>query len=389
MRFSQEQTQVREGELQGKMIRLERLHEAEPLFVALVIDRSEYAAGHPFPDETSAGPSVLDHVKEATGELFDLIRAGNDSVMLVAYSGEVDLITDMNREVGVFSLIINDLEARGGAAFFNAIQAAMEGLSVHKGMKHVIAFSHGPDTHSRQTSASQVAAYAQAQGVHLHVLSTIETDHNALKTLTHDTGGSFRVIRSAREMSGYLRALFRSMREQYELAYLSPTPAREAEVHPLRIDVWQESQLVAKLQAAYRPGTMGVIAAGDLGGGRNLLFWGGIALALVLGAGGIYALFMYVRDRIEAAPVIPVILELTYDTKRDLLRVRYNVPNRSKPAKFTIYSESGAPVKDAVFAGRKTRAFIDISDIPDGHYVCDISNSGIVSETRKMTWHNP
>ncbi len=381
---------VREGEQKGEIIRLTRLNEERPLFVAVVIDRSEYAAGNPFPAETSTGLPVLDHVKEATGELFNLIRSGSDSVMVVAYSGEVDMITDINREVGVFAIIVNELEARGGAAFFDAVQAAMEGLSVHKGMKHVIAFSHGPDTHSRQTSPSQLSAYAQAQGIHLHVLSTTETGLSTLETLASDTGGSLRVIRSSEEMPDYLTALFRSMRQQYELTFRSPTPDSEAEIHPFQLDVWQESQLMAQLSAAYRPGTSGVIAADDAGNrGPNLLFWGGIALALILGAGGIYAFAMYVRDRSEAAPVIPVILELAYDTRRDLLRVRYNVPNRSKPAKFTIYSESGAPVKDAVFAGRKTRAFIDISDIPNGHYVCDISNSGVVSETRKMTWHNP
>jgi hypothetical protein len=386
MRLSQEQMMVREGDLNAGIVRLQRLKEDQPLYIALVIDRSSYAAGNPF----SEGVPVLSQVKASVNELFDLMRAANDSVMLVGYSGEVDMITDLNRDMEVFSLILNDLDARGGAAFFDAIQVAMEALSVHDGMKHVIAISHGPDTHSRQTSASQLSAYAKAQGIAVHVLTTTQSDLNIYQTLGEETGGSCQVIRSGKEMAGYLAALFRSMRDQYALTFRSPDAASVSGLHPFRMDVWQGSQVVMQLQGAYRPGELGIYPySGDDGRGSRFLYWLGGVLALVFGAGGAYAFLMYIRDRAASAPVIPVILELSYDSKRDRLKVKYNVPSRAQPVKFTIYSESGAPVIDAVLSGRKTQALVDISAIPNGQYVCDISNAGVVSETRKMTWHNP
>lgn len=392
MRLSQEQILVREHDLQANIVRLSRLRDGEPLFIALVIDRSAYAAGMPFGEgaNAEAGLPALDEVKAAINDLFALIQSGQDSVMLVGYSGEVDLITDLNHELGVFSLIINDLEAGGGAAFFDAVQVAMEALSVHEGMKHVIAFSHGPDTHSRQTSASQVSAYAQAQGIALHVLTTSESERGPYEALAQETHGSYQVVHSPAEMSGYLTALFRSLREEYELVFRSPDPAGDAVVHPFQMDVWQESAIVAEVRAGYRPGEAGLYSAEEEGTqASDLLMWGGILLGLILVAGGLYALILYFRDRAASAPVIPVILELSYDAKRDRLRIRYNVPVRSQPAKFTLYSETGAPLIDSVLSGRKTRALIDISKVPNGHYVCDISNAGVVSETRKMTWHNP
>jgi hypothetical protein len=388
MRLAQEQIMVREGQIKAGIVSLKQIDEDRPLFIALVIDRSSYASGHPF--GTAADRPVLDEVKVAVNHLFDLVRSGKDSVMLVGYSGEVDLITDFNHELGVFSLIIDELEPGGGAAFLDGVQVAMEALSVHEGIKQVIAITHGPDTHSRQASAEQVAAYAQAQGIVLHVLTTTESERVVYETLGDETGGSCQVVRSGQEMSGYLTALFRSMREQYELTFRSPDAATGAVLRPFLLDVWQESQIVMQAHAAYRPGEAGIYPAAESAGGKwPLAYWIGGALAMVLVSGVLYALAMYYRDRAVAAPVIPVILELSYDMKRDRLKVKYNVPNRSQPVKFTIYSESGAPVVDAVLSGKKTQALVNISAIPNGQYVCDISNAGITSETRKMTWHNP
>ncbi len=384
--LSPDQMIFKEGELAAEISSFSKVSENQPILIALVVDKSEYAAGKPFGASSS---TALEASHTALNALLQSVADLQDSVILVGFSGEVDILTDANHEVEIFEMILAGMEAGGGSAFYDAISAAADALAVHRGPKYIIAISHGQDTHSTITTDALVEQVL-AESVGLHVISTRATEHKPLAYKIEETGGSFQYIETEERLSPYLNSLLTSLHEQYQVSFLAPEPLTPEMDRSFTLDIWQGSEVVAKTGAGYEVGKTGMLPMPDSPIGRpNILLWAGIAFFTLLLIGGIYALTTWWKDRSIPAPVIPVILELSYDTRKDQLKIRYNVPNRAKPAKFTIYSESGAPIKDAVLSGRKTKAYIDITEMPDGQYVCDISNSGVVSETRKMTWHNP
>lgn len=384
--LSPDQMIFREGELAVEIREFKKVADNQPILIALVVDKSEYAAGKPF------GPSngtALEASHAALRTLLQSVSELKDSVILVGFSGEVDILTDANQEVEIFEMILASMEAGGGSAFYDAISAAAEALAVHEGPKYIIAISHGQDTHSTITTDALIDQLL-AQSVGLHVISTRATEHKPLAYKIEEIGGSFKYIETEDRISTYLNSLLMSLHEHYQVSFLAQEPLTPDMDRSFKLDIWQGSEVVAKTGAGYEVGKVGILPMPDSPVGRpDILLWAGALFLVLICIGGIYAIANWWKERSIPAPVIPVILELSYDTRRDQLKIRYNVPNRAKQAKFTIYSESGAPIKDAVLSGRKTRAFINITEMPEGNYVCDISNSGVVSETRKMIWHNP
>ena len=75
---------------------------------------------------------------------------------------------------------------------------------------------------------------------------------------------------------------------------------------------------------------------------------------------------------------------LSFDKKKGKIRANINVPERKKPAKFTLHNPSGTPIKDQVVSGTKRSLVMDVSDLRDGVYLCTLSNAGMTSEAREV-----
>ena len=197
-----------------------------PLTVALGVDRSWSMAGEKLADAKLAAHSFLNLLKPA------------DRSMVIAISGEADLIAPLSMDRASQIRAVKQLDPWSTTALHDAIIAALERLEPEPGRQALVVFSDGTDRYSKATPAD-VLARARRSTALVYPIAFGKTRPALLAELAVLTGGRSFLLKDTRELAPTLATIARELRHQYLLGYTPSKPivAGESEWRSIRVSL--------------------------------------------------------------------------------------------------------------------------------------------------------
>ena len=326
----------------------------------------------------------LSYAKDGVIEFMHSLKFPGDSMILVNYASDVSN-TDLNDNLEVMEMILGSLEPENGRVFYDALQLGIEALLPHNGRKIVVALVAGKDNGS-DTPLETILQSSDILDIPIYIIGVGEVDEDHMQKIAKKTGGSFNYARSAEELEQIFLELSKDLQEVYELKYRSPViDPKINNRRSIRVYFEEGSQDEFSLKNSYR---IPIIDKEGISSNipstpkeRNYLgMIAGVLVCLLLLGGFIW----WKRKTGDAGLIVPAITQMIIHPKRPELKANVNIPLRDRPARFTIYSGSGSPIRDFVFSGGKRKVKVDISGLDDGIYYCVLSNGGLDSEKKEL-----
>jgi Ca-activated chloride channel family protein len=203
-----------------------------PLTVALGVDRSFSMAGEQLQLAKRASQAFLNQLRPA------------DRSMVVAISGEVDVIAPLSTDRASQVRRIASLDSWGTTALHDAIVTTLDRLEPESGRQAIVVFSDGTDRYSRHTAA-EVMERARRSHALIYPIAIARTRSPLLAELAVVTAGRSFLLRDARELEKTLATIAHELRYQYLLGYTPVRPLERGERE------WRSIKVVMK---ASRPG---------------------------------------------------------------------------------------------------------------------------------------
>ncbi|MEL6676022.1 MAG: hypothetical protein AAFR61_27690 [Bacteroidota bacterium] len=355
------------------------------LNLGLVVEHSTQLLG-----EESA--ENLADIQHASGAFLQSLRVNQDSILLVSFGATVDHqteLTDLSYNMPVLEIILNGLQAEEGVAFYDALQQGLEGLVPHGGQKAIVGIISGEDDRS-ETPFRTLAGSAKVLKIPFYLFVISDQTYPKLEDLAHQSGGSLTYLEEGSQLEPYLLALSKHLQNVYEIRYLSSDEPDRAR----KLDIAYQKNPDARLNwtAHYKfsgqgEGTPALAASEESGGNLRLppKSWINIAI-VVLMASLVLGLFLrrLRRQGHVSNQIVPAITEVDEKIRRGKVKIQMNVPQPRHPARVTVTTMNGRPVKDYILSGRKRKAKLDVSDLPDGIYFLTLANKGLNSEPVEM-----
>lgn len=203
-----------------------------PLSVIILIDVSSSVA-YRFGTEQSTIKSFIHTIARST-----------DSVKILAFNDQVQLISRVNNNWKAISRRIKKMKPKGNTAIYDAIVEAADSLrkSDVPSRRMIIVITDGEENHSAYTLDSSIAHALRAECAiyAVNVSPAIEYDDDAkqgqrvLKQLTDATGGRYFRSDPDGDLSRAFGKIRRELRSQYVLAY-KPSDLAAGAFHHIQV----------------------------------------------------------------------------------------------------------------------------------------------------------
>ena len=192
--------------------------------------------------------------------LNNTIHANQDRAMLVSFSEQAQLVSDLIGDTEKLATAIRQLRPGGGTALYDAIFfACRDKLSQdqpkHKFRRAIVIASDGDDNQS-QYSRDQALEMAQKADVVLYAISTniskIESDGDkVLKYYAAETGGKAFFPFKVEDLEQSFENIANELRHQYNIAY-KPEPLKtDGLFHAVELRVKNRKDLVVHVRKGY------------------------------------------------------------------------------------------------------------------------------------------
>ncbi len=183
--------------------------EREPATVMILFDVSGSAAGEPI---EAARDAAIDLVEELVPEGVEM--------GLAPFATDAELITGPTDDLDVLTAALDDLEAGGSTALYDAIVLGAEQLEDVTGQRSLVLFTDGADTSSDATLEEAVAASAGADAPITNVaLLTDDQDPEVLDALAEETEGRLLEVADVGGLSDAFLEVAQSFTNQYVVTY--------------------------------------------------------------------------------------------------------------------------------------------------------------------------
>ena len=181
------------------------------LRVVLALDVSGSMAGEP-----------LDSMKGAATETVETLTSQEVAVGLISFATSVDVVAEPTLDAAALTAAIDELEAAGGTALYDAVLTGVEQLSDGDAVSALIVFADGGDNESEATLGDAITAASAAEvPVTVVAFETPDLDPDTLRPLSADTEGGFFTPAEPVEFSSVLSDVTDDVASQYVLSYSS------------------------------------------------------------------------------------------------------------------------------------------------------------------------
>ena len=195
----------------------------------------------------------------------DLIRASNpqDEAFIVNFSDEAYLDQDFTSNISLLEKGLSHIDSKGGTALYDAVIAAADHLAKHaKHAKQVILIiTDGEDNSSSATLAQTVRRVQALDGPIVYSIgllydeshATASRAHQALQTLSDDTGGIAYFPKSLDHVDAVAQQVARDIRLQYILAYHPTEPFSRGGYRSIQVTAKAKGhgKLIVRTRAGY------------------------------------------------------------------------------------------------------------------------------------------
>jgi VWFA-related protein len=192
--------------------------------------------------------------------LNNTIHANQDRAMLVSFSTDAELVSDLIGDTEKLATAVRQLRPGGGTSLYDAIYfACRDKLSQdqpkHKFRRAIVLVSDGDDNQSHYTR-DQALEMAQKADVVLYGISTnitrMESDGDkVLKYLTAETGGKAFFPFKVEDLEQSFENIADELRHQYNIAYRPEPLKTDGLFHPIELRVKNRKDLVVHVRKGY------------------------------------------------------------------------------------------------------------------------------------------
>jgi Ca-activated chloride channel family protein len=240
--------------------------EIRPTTVVLVVDHS----GSMKQDDR------IGALKRAVATFLEGLPPGS-RVAVIAFSDEVELICPFTTDPERVRQAVDELEARGGTRYYDAVSVALELLGEEPGRRAVLALTDGQDTVSRAASLRSAITKARQLGLPVHTLGLGKEQEiavPALARLATETRGQHYLARDADQLRKIYEDIAQRLGSSYGLTYQTDRKVPDGTLRPIQV----------YYQKATRAGETAVFIRGMVVpfAGWSRLFLGLLALLAIL-----------------------------------------------------------------------------------------------------------
>jgi Ca-activated chloride channel family protein len=225
----------------GVRQRVDTFVEAEfPLSVAVALDRSLSMRGERLATARNGARTFLTQLRP------------QDQVMVIAISGQVEVVSPLSTDRAAASAAVERLDAWSTTALHDAIIAATEKIQAGMGRRALVLLSDGIDRYSTAT-AEEVVARVRGSDVMMYPIALGRQRPRLFVELAAVTGGSSFQVREADDLDATVRRIARELRHQYLIGYSPSRPLTEGrgEWRSIRLEVAGAEGLRVKAREGY------------------------------------------------------------------------------------------------------------------------------------------
>jgi Ca-activated chloride channel homolog len=208
--------------------------------------------------------SVRDRFKfeqqAATEFIHSVMNGSRDKAMVVSFSNEAELVSDLVEEPNKVVKAIDELRPGGGTALYDAIFfACRDKLSVdqpkYKFRRAIVILSDGDDNLSHYTR-DQALEMAQKAEVAIYAISTNVTrdeteGDKVLKYLAKETGGQPYFPFKMEDLEQSFENIANELRHQYIVLYRPDPLITDGQFHPITLRVKGQKGLIVRVRPGY------------------------------------------------------------------------------------------------------------------------------------------
>jgi VWFA-related protein len=208
--------------------------------------------------------SVRDRFKfeqQASTEFIHSVMNGKrDKAMVVSFSNEAELVSDLVDDPAKVVKSIHDLRPGGGTALYDAIfYACRDKLSVdqpkYKFRRAIVVLSDGDDNLSHYTR-DQALEMAQKADVAIYAISTNVTrdeteGDKVLKYFAKETGGQSYFPFKVEDLEQSFENIANELRHQYIVLYRPEPLITDGQFHPITLRVKGQKGLIVRVRPGY------------------------------------------------------------------------------------------------------------------------------------------
>jgi VWFA-related protein len=208
--------------------------------------------------------SVRDRFKfeqqAATEFIHSVMNRNRDKAMVVSFSNEAELVSDLVEDPNKVVKAIDELRPGGGTALYDAIfYACRDKLSVYqpkyKFRRAIVILSDGDDNLSHYTR-DQALEMAQKAEVAIYAISTNVTrdeteGDKVLKYLAKETGGQPYFPFKMEDLEQSFENIANELRHQYIVLYRPDPLVTDGQFHPITLRVKGQKGLIVRVRPGY------------------------------------------------------------------------------------------------------------------------------------------
>jgi Ca-activated chloride channel family protein len=198
----------------------------------------------------------------------NFVRASNkdDEVFLVNFDSEYYLDQDFTADVNKLKEALEQLQARGGTALYDAVIASSDHLT--KGAKLdkrvLLVVTDGEDTASVKSLEEAVSAVQKENGPTIYCIGILDTEEGgrqrkrakrALERMAIETGGVAYFPSDLQEVDEITKAVAHDIRNQYAIGYKPARPQSEGGFRSVKVEARAgKSRLQVRTKSGYFAG---------------------------------------------------------------------------------------------------------------------------------------
>jgi Ca-activated chloride channel family protein len=211
-----------------------------PLSVAVAVDRSLSMRGTSLTMARNGARTFLTQLRPA------------DQAMVIAISGEVEVVSPLSNDRAAATSAIERLDAWSTTALHDAIIAATDKIQAGTGRRALVLLSDGVDRYSA-TSAGEVLARVRGSDVMMYPIALGRQRPRLFVELAAVTGGSSFHVREGRELDTTMQRIARELRHQYLIGYSPGRSLAEGrgEWRSIRLEVSGQPNLRVRAREGY------------------------------------------------------------------------------------------------------------------------------------------
>jgi tight adherence protein B len=176
-------------------------------------------------DTSGSIRDALDAAKAAAADLLDVLP-GDAPVSVIGFGSSAAVASDFTTDRGATADAIENLEAQGGTALYDAVLLAAEQVEASPAERNaIVLLSDGADSDSQaDVDEATQALEAGVDDFYIVSLQTEETDLAALSGLADAAGGRVVAAEDAEALADTYVDLGQRIVNQYEVSFTSTTP---------------------------------------------------------------------------------------------------------------------------------------------------------------------